>query len=146
MAPSHDKSSQVPSLHISHVPERLASVPPQSRFSSPQTHFCIIENAGVTLFALFCLEESELCKITDLKKHQNHLHLTNNSYGHTPGNSAYACTCYGGRWVPSVRAQLVAGTAEVHVRTKTCSTSWCRGFAKHRPTWMTVSKDHLQAP
>lgn len=34
----------IPSPHISHVPERVASVPSQSRFSSPQPHLCIIEN------------------------------------------------------------------------------------------------------
>lgn len=59
------------------------------------------------------------------------------------GQSLRCTYMYGGRWVPSVRARLAAGTAEVHVRTKPCSTSWCWGFANHCPEH---SDDGIEGP
>lgn len=55
----------------------------------------------------------------------------------------YMC---GGRWVPSVRAQLAAGPAEVHVRTRRAAPAGAGAL----PTTdlsirMMVLKDHLQA-
>lgn len=83
-----------------HFPCPREVVLSQSRVSSPQTHFCITENAAAALLALFSPEESELRKTKDLKKDGNNLFPPAPSpqvihCDHTLGNSSCASTCMG---------------------------------------------------
>lgn len=102
LAPSHGKHSQVPSPHISQVSERLATIPSRSTFSSPQTRFCVMENAAVTPFAL-CFAQRNLNASNNRLKETwrqsaslpTRPHPTNNSFGHRPGNSSCARPCMG---------------------------------------------------
>lgn len=155
LAPSHGKCSQVPSPHISHVPERLASVPSRSRFSSSQTHFCIIEDAAaaLTLCNLFCLKEYELLKTTDLKKYGNKLFL----FPPAPSPQiTLLVTCraippmdvhVGGKMGPFYDSSAGSGDSRSPCPDQDLQHQLVLGAlpTTDLSTRMTVSKDHLQA-
>lgn len=65
-----------------------------------------------------------------------------NSFGHMPGCSSYACTHMGKDGSLLRELSQAAGMGAVHVQ-DTCSSSWHRGIANHKPKH---SKDGTDGP